>query len=50
MNFTFLFFGIGTPKPVSVKLHPMPKITSARSSQCRTGFGTATPPEPSASL
>ena len=44
-----LLFGIATPKFVSVKLHPIPKITSARSRKCRTVLGTARPPEPRAS-
>ena len=40
-------FGIFTPKFVSVKLQPMPKMTSALSRKSLTGFGFAGPPEPS---
>ena len=42
-------FGMATPKLVVVKEQPMPKIRSARSRKCRTVFGIASPPEPSAS-
>ena len=42
-------FGICTPKLVSVKLQPMPRIRSASSRKCRTVCGMARPPEPSAS-
>src|SRR4029077_7587548 len=40
--------GMAAPKLVSVKLQPMPRITSAVSRKWRTGFGTARPPEPRA--
>ena len=41
--------GIATPKPVLVKLQPMPKIRSALARKWCTVRGTARPPDPSAS-
>ena len=40
-------FGICTPNPVSAKLHPIPKITSASWRKVWTVSGIARPPEPS---
>ena len=38
--------GICTPNPVSAKLQPTPRMTSASCSQAVTGRGLARPPEP----
>ena len=39
--------GIGTPKPVSAKLQPTPRMTSASSRKVFTVRGLARPPDPS---
>ena len=39
--------GMPTPKPVSAKLQPIPRITSASARKVFTGRGLARPPLPS---
>ena len=39
--------GMPIPKPVSAKLQPTPRITSALCRKCCTGCGIGPPPEPS---
>ncbi len=41
--------GMPTPKPVSAKLQPTPRMTSASSRKAFTGLGLARPPLPSES-